>query len=45
MNPLMAAKAYASVQGGAMPSAPTAPAAQSGFADLLSNVMGEMTQT
>ena len=45
MNPLMAARAYASVQGGAMPSAPTAAPAQSGFADLLSNVMGDMTQT
>jgi len=45
MNPLMAAKAYAAVQGGAMPTAPAAPAAQSGFAELLSNVMGDMTQT
>ena len=45
MNPLMAAKAYAAVQGGAMPTAPAAPAAQSGFAELLTNVMGDMTQT
>ena len=45
MNPLMAAKAYAAVQGGAMPTAAAAPAAQSGFAELLTNVMGDMTQT
>ena len=45
MNPLMAAKAYAAVQGGAMPTAPAAPAAGSGFAELLSNVMGDVTQT
>lgn len=45
MNPLMAAKAYAAVQGGAMPSSPAAGPAGAGFADLLSNVMGDMTQT
>ena len=45
MNPLMAAKAYEAIQGGAMPASPTAAPAQSGFADLLSNVMGDMTQT
>ena len=45
MNPMMAAKAYASIQGGAMPTAPAAGPAQAGFADLLSNVMGDMTQT
>ncbi|NJC41383.1 flagellar hook-basal body complex protein FliE [Brevundimonas alba] len=44
MNPMMAAKAYASIQGGAMPAAPAAGPAQAGFADLLSNVMGDMTQ-
>ena len=43
MNPLLAAKAYAAVQGGALPPAPAAPAAESGFADLLTNVMGDMT--
>lgn len=43
MNPLLAAKAYAAVQGGAMPTSPTAAHAQSGFADLLTNVMGDMT--
>ena len=45
MNPLMAAKAYAAVQGGAMPASPTAAPAQSGFAELLTNVIGDMTQT
>jgi flagellar hook-basal body complex protein FliE len=45
MNPLMAAKAYAAVQGGALPAAPTASVAQSGFAELLTNVMGDMTQS
>ena len=43
MNPLTAAKAYAAVQGGAMPSTPAAAPAQSGFAELLTNVMGDMT--
>ena len=43
MNPLLAAKAYAAVQGGAMPASPTAAPAQSGFADLLTTVMGDMT--
>ena len=45
MNPLMAAKAYAAVQGGAMPSAPAPAAGGPGFSELLSNVMGDMTQT
>ncbi len=43
MNPLMAAKAYAATQGGAMPSAPTAGVEQSGFAEMLSGVMNDMT--
>lgn len=48
MNPMMAAKAYASVQGGAMPTA-TAPGAASaaqgpGFSELLQNVMTQTTQ-
>ncbi len=43
MNPLLAAKAYAAVQGGALPTSPTAAPAQSGFAELLTNVMGDMT--
>lgn len=45
MNPMMAAKAYASIQGGAMPTAPAAGPEQAGFAELLGNVMGDMTQT
>jgi len=45
MNPMMAAKAYSAIQGGAMPVAPTAGPQQSGFAEMLTNVMGDMTQT
>ncbi len=45
MNPMMAAQAYASIQGGAMPTAPTGGPEQAGFAELLTNVMGDMTQT
>jgi flagellar hook-basal body complex protein FliE len=45
MNPLMAAKAYAAIQGTEMPSAPTAGVGQSGFAEMLTSVMGDMTQT
>ena len=45
MNPLMAAKAYAAIQGGAAPTAPAAGPAQPGFADMLTSVMGDMTQT
>jgi flagellar hook-basal body complex protein FliE len=44
MNPMMAARAYSAIQGGAMPTAPTGAPEQSGFADMLSNVMGDMTQ-
>lgn len=43
MNPMMAAKAYSAIQGGAMPTAPTAAPQQSGFAEMLTNVMGDMT--
>lgn len=45
MNPMMAAKAYASIQGGAMPTAPAAAAQPSGFAEMLTTVMGDMTQS
>ena len=45
MNPLMAAKAYAAIQGGTAPTAPAAGPAQPGFADMLTSVMGDMTQT
>ena len=45
MNPMMAAKAYAAIQGGAAPTAgPTAPTAGPGFGEMLQNVMGDMTQ-
>ncbi|WP_425986063.1 flagellar hook-basal body complex protein FliE [Brevundimonas sp. TWP1-2-1b1] len=47
MNPMMAAKAYAAVQGGAMPTglsgAAQAPG-DGGFADLVKNAMTDMTQ-
>ena len=45
MNPMMAAKAYAAIQGGAMPSAPTAAESAPGFGELLNNVLSETTQT
>ncbi len=45
MNPMMAAKAYSAIQGGAMPTAPAAAPQNSGFAEMLTNVMGDMTQT
>ncbi|GAA0648314.1 flagellar hook-basal body complex protein FliE [Brevundimonas lenta] len=45
MNPLMAAKAYAAIQGGDMPTSPVGGAAQSGFAEMLTSVMGDMTQS
>jgi flagellar hook-basal body complex protein FliE len=45
MNPLMAAKAYAAVQGGPASTSPVAGPAQSGFAEMLTSVMGDMTQT
>lgn len=43
MNPLMAAKAYAATQGVQMPTAPAASVGQSGFAEMLSGVMNDMT--
>jgi len=45
MNPMMAAKAYSAIQDGAMPTAAGAPVGQSGFADMLSGVMDNMTQS
>jgi len=45
MNPMMAAKAYSAIQGGAMPVAPTAAPQESGFAEMLTSVMGDMTST
>lgn len=47
MNPMLAARAYSAIQGGAIPTA-TPPAAAGGggdFSSMLQNVMGEMTQT
>ena len=46
MNPMLAARAYAAVQGGAMPSpAASAPAASDGgFADLVKSAITDMTQ-
>lgn len=44
MNPMLAAKAYSAIQGGAMPTAPVQALQQSGFADMLTSVMGDMTQ-
>jgi flagellar hook-basal body complex protein FliE len=45
MNPLMAAKAYAAVQGGPAPAAAATEVGPSGFAEMLTSVMGDMTQT
>ncbi|WP_332638588.1 flagellar hook-basal body complex protein FliE [Brevundimonas sp.] len=45
MNPLMAAKAYAAIQDGAPPVAGGAGVGQSGFADMLTSVMGDMTRS
>ena len=44
MNPMLAAKAYSAIQSGAMPTAPTSAPQDSGFAAMLTNVMGDMTQ-
>ena len=43
MNPLMATRAYAAVQGTEVPTAPAAPTQGSGFAEMLSSVMGDVT--
>ena len=43
MNPLMAAKAYAAIQGGGMPTGAAAPTAAPGFGELLQNVMSQTT--
>ncbi|HEX8662164.1 MAG TPA: flagellar hook-basal body complex protein FliE [Brevundimonas sp.] len=45
MNPLMAAKAYAAIQDGASPVGGGGAVGQSGFADMLTSVMGDMTQS
>ena len=45
MNPLAAAKAYAAVQGGGMPTGGAAAPSAPGFGEMLQNVMGDMTKT
>ncbi len=45
MNPLAAARAYSVIQGTEMPTPPVSGAQPSGFADMLTSVMGDMTQT
>jgi flagellar hook-basal body complex protein FliE len=45
MNPMMAARAYSAIQGTEMPASPVGGAQPSGFADMLTSVMGDMTQT
>ena len=45
MNPLMAAKAYAAVQGGGMSTGAAAPTAQAGFGEMLQNVMADTVQS
>jgi len=46
MNPMMAARAYAAVQGGALPTggAPAPSAGDNGFADLVQSAMTDMSQ-
>ncbi len=44
MNPLMAARAYSAIQGGATPTGAAAPTAEPGFGEMLQSVMGDMTQ-
>jgi flagellar hook-basal body complex protein FliE len=43
MNPLAAARAYSAIQGTEMPASPAGGVGQSGFADMLTSVMGDMT--
>lgn len=45
MNPLAAARAYSAIQGTEMPASPTGGVQGSGFADMLTSVMGDMTAT
>jgi flagellar hook-basal body complex protein FliE len=45
MNPLAAARAYSAIQGSDMPTALTGAAQPSGFAEMLTSVMGDMTQS
>jgi flagellar hook-basal body complex protein FliE len=45
MNPLAAARAYSAIQGTEMPTAAAGGVQPSGFADMLTSVMGDMTQS
>ena len=45
MNPLAAARAYSAIQGTEMPAAAPSAAQPSGFAEMLTSVMGDMTAT
>lgn len=44
MNPMMAAKAYAAIQGGGMSTGAAAPTSAPGFSEMLQNVMGDAVQ-
>lgn len=44
MNPLMAARAYSAIQGGAAPVAGAQPTGQPGFSELLQSVIQDTTQ-
>jgi flagellar hook-basal body complex protein FliE len=44
MNPMMAAKAYQALQGGATPTGGAAGPTAPGFGEMLQSVMGDMTQ-
>ncbi len=43
MNPMMAAKAYQAIQGGALPTGAATPTAAPGFGEILSGVMDQTT--
>ena len=45
MNPLAAARAYSAIQGTEMPAGAPSAAQPSGFADMLTSVMGDMAAT
>lgn len=45
MNPMMAAKAYAAVQGGAVPTGAASPSPAPGFGEMLQSVMQNTVQS
>mgnify|MGYP003635707853 CR=1 FL=1 len=45
MNPMMAAKAYQAIQGGALPTGAATPTAAPGFGEILSGVMDQTQMT